>query len=113
MIYVSKMIGDELMLKPFRSLARFSSSAKGAKIVLTLWVVAVVAFIVPAASVKEYDVNSTEGSVKGNTASEIAQESLDREFPTDEGMPALLVFYEPEQITETDRGKITELSECF
>jgi len=101
------------MLRPFRSLARFSSSSKGAKVVLIAWIVAVVAFSLLAPSAKEYDVNSTEGSVKGNTASEIAQEALDKEFPTDEGMPALLVFYRKGKITDTDREKITELSEWF
>src|SRR5690625_2571886 len=101
------------MLRPFRSLARFSSSSKGAKVVLIAWIVAVVAFSLLAPSAKEYDENSTEGSVKGNTASEIAQEALDKEFPTDEGMPALLVFYRKGKITDTDREKITELSEWF
>lgn len=99
------------MLRPFRSLARFSGSSKGAKIVLISWIVAVVAFSLLAPSAKDYDTNSTESSVKGNTASEIAQEALDKEFPSDEGMPALLVFYRDSQITDTDREKITELSE--
>src|SRR5690625_3967525 len=107
------MIGVEQMLKPFRKLARFSSSSKGAKIVLIAWIVAVIAFSFFAPSAKEYDANSTEGSVKGNTASEIAKEALDKEFPTDDGMPALLVFYRDSKITETDREKITELSEWF
>jgi len=101
------------MLKPFRSLARFSGSAKGAKITLIGWILAVLVLSFLAPSAKEYDANSTEGSVKGNTASEIAKEALDKEFPTDDGMPALLVFYRESKITETDRGKITEISEWF
>lgn len=101
------------MLKPFRALARFSGSSKGAKIVLFGWIIAVLALSFLASSAKEYDVNSTEVSVKGNTASEIAKEALDKEFPTDDGMPALLVFYRDAQITDADREKITELSEWF
>lgn len=101
------------MLNPFRSLARFSSSSKGAKIVLAAWLIAVVAFSLLAPSAKEYEVSSSEGSVKGNTASEIAAEALKNEFPTDDGMPALLVFYQEGKITEQERGKITELSEWF
>ncbi len=107
------MMGVEEMLKPFRSLARFSGSSKGAKIVLISWIVAVVAFSLLAPSAKEYDVSSSEGSVKENTASEIAKEAIDKEFPTDEGMPALLVFYREGKITDIDREKITELSEWF
>src|SRR5699024_1208467 len=91
--------------------ARLSGSSKGAKIVLIAWLVAVVAFSLLAPSAKEYDISSTEGSVKGDTASEIAQEAMDEEFPTDEGMPALLVFYRDGKITDIDREKITELSE--
>ena len=101
------------MLKPFRGLARFSSSSKGSKIVLITWIVAVVAFSLLAPSAKEYDSNSSEGSVKGNTASEIAREALDKEFPSDDGMPALLVFYREGKLTVDDREKITELSEWF
>src|SRR5699024_3412262 len=101
------------MLKPFRGLAKFSSSSKGSKIVLITWIVAVVAFSLLAPSAKEYDSNSSEGSVKGNTASEIAREALDKEFPSDDGMPALLVFYREGKLTVDDREKITELSEWF
>src|SRR5699024_6233845 len=101
------------MLKPFRGLARFSSSSKGSKIVLITWIVAVVAFSLLAPSAKEYDSNSSERSVKGNTASEIAKEALDKEFPSDDGMPALLVFYRESKISDEDREKITEISEWF
>src|SRR5699024_5549566 len=45
--------------------------------------------------------------------SEVAKEVLDKEFPTDEGMPALLVFYDEGKLTDTHREKITELSEWF
>src|SRR5690625_491725 len=101
------------MLKPFRALARFSGRSRGAKIILFSWILAVVVLSFLAPSAKEYDVNSTEGSVKGNTASEIAREALDKEFPSDDGMPALLVFYRESKITDTDREKISELSEWF
>lgn len=42
-----------------------------------------------------------------------SKEAIDKEFPTDEGMPALLVFYREGKITDTYREKITELSEWF
>src|SRR5690625_2803988 len=101
------------MLKPFRALARFSGRSRGAKIILFSWILAVVVLSFLAPSAKEYDVNSTEGSGKGNTASEIAKEALDKEFPSDDGMPALLVFYRESKITDADREQITELSEWF
>lgn len=99
------------MITPFRKLARFSGSSKGAKLVLIAWLIAVVVFSMLAPSAKEYDVNSREGSVKKNTPSEIAKEVMEREFPSDEGMPALLVFYRDSKITKADREKITKFSE--
>src|SRR5690625_473427 len=101
------------MLKPFRKLARFSSRPKGAKIVLIGWIVLAVVLSFLAPSANDYSVNSSEGSVKGNTASEIAKEVMEKEFPTDDGLPALLVFYRDGKITDEDREKITELSEWF
>lgn len=101
------------MLKPFRSLAKFSSGSKGAKIVLIAWIVAVAVFSIVAPSSKDYSKNSTEGSVKENTASEIAAQALDKEFPTDDGLTALLVFHHEGKFTDLDREKMTELSEWF
>lgn len=99
------------MLKPFRRLAKFSSSSKGAKIVLILWILAVVIFSAVAPSSRQYSGNSTEGSVKQNTASEIAGQVLKNEFPTDDGLIALLVFHREHKITDEDREKFTKLSE--
>lgn len=101
------------MLKPFRRLAKFSSSSKGAKMVLLAWIIAIAVLSVVAPSSKDYSQNSTEGSVKENTASEIAAQILEKEFPTDDGLTALLVFHREGKITDLDRGKITELSKWF
>ncbi|WP_042473271.1 MMPL family transporter [Bacillus ndiopicus] len=101
------------MFKPFRSLSKFSSSSKGAKIVLIAWILAVVVFSIFAPSSKEFSKNSMEGSIKENTASEIAKQVLDKEFPTDDGLTALLVFHREEKITKQDKEKITELSQWF
>src|SRR5690625_4674127 len=101
------------MLKPFRNLAKFSSSSKGAKIVLIAWIAAVVLFSIVAPSAKDYSQNSTEGSVNENTPSEIAAQMLNQAFPSDDGPTALLVFHREGKITDQDREKITELSEWF
>ncbi|MEI4790449.1 MMPL family transporter [Bacillus sp. FJAT-53060] len=85
----------------------------GAKIVLIAWIVVVAVFSFVAPSSKDYSKNSTEGSVKGNTASEIAEQVLNKEFPTDNGLTALLVFHHEGKITDQDRERITELSEWF
>lgn len=101
------------MLKPFRHIARFSSSPKGAKIVLLAWIGLALTFSFLAPSAKDYSVNSTEGSVKGNTASEIAADVLEEEFPSDNGLTALLVFHREDGISDDDRTHISNLSEWF
>ncbi|MBS4224097.1 MMPL family transporter [Lederbergia citrea] len=99
------------MLRPFRKLVGFSSSPKGAKIILVAWMLGVVLLSALAPSAKEYAGNSKEGSVNGDTPSEIAAQVLKEQFPANEGLPALLVFHRDGKITARDREKIKELSE--
>lgn len=101
------------MLRPFQRLAKFSSSSKGAKIILAAWVIVVVLLSMLAPSAKDYEGNSKEGSVKGDTPSEVAAQVLKEEFPSNEGLTALLVFHRDNKITEQDREKISQLSEWF
>lgn len=99
------------MLRPFRKLVQFTSSAKGAKITLIAWllVVAILSLVAPGA--KEFAGNSHEGSVKGDRPSEIAEQIMKEEFPSDDGLPALLVFHRDGHLTDGDRERLTELSE--
>src|SRR5690625_568829 len=99
------------MLKPIQKLVRYTSSSRGAKVTLIAWlaVVLLISFLAPSA--KDYEGNSTEGSVKGDTASEIAANISLEDFPTDEGLTALVVFHKEDDITEANREHITEFSE--
>lgn len=99
------------MLKPIQKLVRYTSSSRGAKVTLIVWlaVVLLISFLAPSA--KDYEGNSTEGSVKGDTASEIAANISMEDFPTDEGLTALVVFHKEGDITEANREHITEFSE--
>ncbi|WP_243292212.1 MMPL family transporter [Bacillus sp. FJAT-47783] len=99
------------MLKPIQNIVRFSSSSKGAKIFLFIWIVAVVLLSVLAPSSKEYSGTSQERSVNHNTPSEMADQLLKEQFPTDEGLTALLVFHRENGILDSDKEKITEFSE--
>jgi len=99
------------MLKPIRKLVKFTSSSKGAKITLVGWILAVIILSVLAPSAKDYEGNSTEGSVNQDRPSEIAEQLEEDFFPTDEGLTALLVFHRDNKINEEDREAITELSD--
>lgn len=99
------------MLKPFRRLVHFTSSARGAKITLVAWLLVVIIISALAPSAKDYETNSSEGSVKQDMPSEIAQDILEEEFPTDDGLTALLVFHKKSGITASDRENIVAFSE--
>lgn len=99
------------MLKPFRKIVHFTSSSKGAKITLLSWLLVVVIISVLAPSAKDYETSSSEGSVNKDTASEIAKEVLNEEFPTDDGLTALVVYHKEAGITDPEREKITAFSE--
>lgn len=99
------------MLKPFQRLVKFTSGSKGAKITLTAWLLAVILLSALAPSAKDYKTNSSEGSVKGDTPSELADQMMKEQFPSNDGLTALLVFHREGKITEADREKITNFSE--
>ena len=99
------------MLHFFRKISHFSSSKRGAKIVLSIWLLAVIILSVTLPSAKDYEGSSGEGSTTENTPSEIAEETLKEQFPSKEGLPALLVFHDEKGISSETKEKITELSE--
>lgn len=98
-------------MKLIQTLVKFSSSKFGAKAVLIIWIAAVILLSVLAPSSKEYSVSSKEGSVNEDTASAIASQYLQEQFPSKDGLTGLLVFHHENKITEKDREKITEFSE--
>lgn len=98
------------MLRPFRKIVQFASSSKGAKITLLAWLVIVAILSVIAPGAKEYAGSSKEMSVKENQPSEVAEQIMEEQFPSDDGLPALLVFHRDGKITDQDREKLTELS---
>ncbi|MDY0395185.1 MMPL family transporter [Virgibacillus halophilus] len=83
---------------------------KGAKITLIAWIVAVVALSLFLPSSGDYKVNSDEGSVHKDKPSEVAQQLNDQEFPTKDGLTALLVFHQDGKISEKNRNKIADFS---
>lgn len=99
------------MLKPIRRLVKYTSSSKGAKVTLIGWILAVILLSVFAPSAKDFEGNSTEGSINQDRPSEIAKQLEEEAFPTDEGLTALLVFHRDSQISDEDRDNIKELSE--
>src|SRR5699024_10251708 len=81
------------MLKPFRQLITYISDSRGAKITLIAWIVVVITLSLFAPSAKDYETNGTGGSIKQTASSEIAEQIDDEQFPSEDGLTALLVFH--------------------
>lgn len=99
------------MLKPIHKLVRYTSSSRGAKVTLISWIAVVLLISVFAPSAKDYEGTSTEGSVNKDTAAKIADDILQEEYPTDDGLTALVVFHHENKITDEHRAAISEFSE--
>lgn len=98
------------MLKPVRKLVKYTSSSRGAKVTLALWLAAVLIFSFFAPSAKDFESNSSEGSINESKPSEIASKVFDEKFPSDEGLTALYVFHQEDGITKEDRSSIETFS---
>lgn len=99
------------MLSYVRKLVRFTSSKKGATLTVTLWLIAVFVASVVLPSSKDYEDNSSEGSVHEDTPSEIALKCIQKEYPSDDGLTGLIVFHKEVGINDDDRAEIEAFSE--
>ncbi|MFD2117153.1 MMPL family transporter [Paenibacillus yanchengensis] len=99
------------MLKQLNKLTGWASSRKGSKIVLIVWLAAIVIVSGIAPTAKNYSISAGEGSIHENTPSAIAKQIMDKHYPTDDGLPALVVFYKPDGINEEGRKEIVAFSE--
>lgn len=99
------------MQRLLHPLVRFVSSRRGSKIVFCTWLLLIVVLSVLAPGAKQYAISSGEGSVVGDTPSEMAQAIADEQFPSDDGIVALLVFHGEKAITVTERAEIAKISE--
>lgn len=99
------------MLSAIRNLVRFTSSKKGAKITVGAWlaVVLIVSLVLPSSS--DYEDNSSEGSVREDTPSELAHDLVQEEYPSDDGLTGLIVFHSDDGINDDDRAEIEAFSE--
>jgi len=91
---------------------RFVSSSKGTKIILLLWIAAIVILsaIAPSSSDVEQE-SMDEGSAFGERPSAEAQNIMDTYFPSEDGLVALLVYHDEDKISDEQREEIADMSE--
>ncbi|MGZ4123579.1 MAG: MMPL family transporter, partial [Tumebacillaceae bacterium] len=98
------------MAKLLQAVTGFASSARGSKVVIGFWLVVVVVLSLLAPSAKMFAINSNASDLPSYVPSEQARAILEKHFPTDGGLSALLVFHKDQPIGEADRKKIAEFS---
>jgi RND superfamily putative drug exporter len=98
-------------IRPLQKVIQYVCSPRGAKISLLCWVLLAIALSVTAPGAKEYAISAGEGSASGNNPAQQAQRLLDEQFPSAEGVPALLVFHNEEKISAEQLQSISGLSE--
>ncbi|WP_169087502.1 MMPL family transporter [Paenibacillus sp. PL91] len=98
-------------IRPLQKVIQYVCSPRGAKISLLCWVLLAIALSMTSPGAKEYAISAGEGSASGNNPAQQAQRLLDEQFPSAEGLPALLVFHNKQTITAEQLQSISELSE--
>ncbi|WP_063845959.1 MMPL family transporter [Paenibacillus sp. FJAT-27812] len=98
-------------IRPLQKVIQYVCSPRGAKISLLCWVLLAIALSFAAPGAKEYGVSAGEGSASGNNPAQQAQHLVDEQFPSAEGLPALLVFHNKQTLTAEQLSSISGLSE--
>ena len=89
----------------------FSSSRRGKFVVIVLWLLATGALTAIAPELASLYDNSIQQRIPSNADSQVAQNLLLREFPSNRGTPALLVFYDPAGLNVDDRIRIRQIND--
>lgn len=98
------------MLHLLNKITGWAGSRKGSKIVLLIWLVAIVLISGMAPSAKNFSISAGEGSIHENRPSEIAKQVMDKHYPSDDGLPALVVFHKSDGIGEAGLEEIIAFS---
>jgi len=99
------------MLNVLNKFTGWASSRKGAKIVLLGWLAVIVIVTAIAPTAKSYSISAGEGSIHEDTPSAIASRVMEEHFPSEDGLPALVVFHNADRIGEHNRKDIAAFSE--
>ncbi|ASS74046.1 hypothetical protein CIG75_02980 [Tumebacillus algifaecis] len=96
-------------MKWLHRVAEMSSTSKGAKWVISIWLVLAIVMSMVAPSAKEWSVSEGTG-LNDDALSMQAQQLLDRQFPTNDGLSALLVFQDQAGLKQADWESIFTVS---
>lgn len=101
------------MFNIIHKITDFSSSKKGAKLVVLFWIILAVVLSGVTEGAKAYKTGLNTTGLPDDAKSVIASEKVDQYFKEDTGVPALLVFYKEEGLTNEDVKKISSISKTI
>ncbi|RAV20096.1 MMPL family transporter [Paenibacillus contaminans] len=98
------------MMRFINKITGWTGSPKGAKIVLIGWLAAIIALSGAAPAAKKFAVSAGEGSIHDDKPSAVAAQIMNERFPSNEGLPALVVFSGKDASGAEQRAKIAAFS---
>lgn len=99
------------MVALIKLVTSFSSSKRGSKLIIGLWLAVVLLLAVLAPSSKMFAVNSNASDLPSDLPSEVARMAVERHFPVSSGLPALLVFHDQGGVTEAEIQQVQHVSQ--
>ncbi|MBO1579470.1 MMPL family transporter [Bacillus sp. XF8] len=98
------------MWKWLQSTTDFASSKKGAKIIVVSWIIIMLVLTGVTKPAKKYANNVSGDGIPESAASLQAEKQVEKYFPNDEGLPAIIVFDQKEEMKEEELHSIQEFA---
>lgn len=98
------------MNKLLNVITSFASAKKGAKITLIAWIALIIIFSGIASPAKDFVVNVSGSDLPDDAKSVLAESNLEKYFPGEEGMPALLVFTKDEEMSPDNIKQVADIT---
>jgi len=89
----------------------FSSSRRGKFVVMLLWLVVALALKALAPNIATLYDNNANQRLPSSADSQVANSVLSKAFPTSRGIPAIIVFHDPNGLSVDDRLHIHQMSD--
>lgn len=100
-----------MVTRLLHTITDFSSSRRGKFVVIALWLLLAMGLKMLAPDITKLYDDSASQRIPTDADSQVAQKLLYQEFPATPGTPAIIVFYDPQQLSVTDRILIRQFND--
>ncbi len=99
-----------MLTRLLHGLTNFSASRRGKFVTMVVWVIAIGVLSVAAPKLAD-NYNNNAQQVPNSADSQVATRLLLQEFPSSRGVPAILVFTDPQGLSATDNARAKQVSD--